>query len=272
MCVQADCVVYAKDRPVRPLVLLVIDGLRRDVAERHLTALFEIVRAGRGGYLPMTSLMPTNSRPSYNTISTGIPCPQNGIVDNHDNRLVSTPSIWTIARAHGLVTAASAFHWWSELYHHAPFRKDQDTLIADGDGGFQFGFFYQRDGEIDPVVFAHALRLWDAHRPDLLLIHPSSVDWTGDYWGAADPAYRVSASALNLLLPALLEGPRRSYWSPPITACPTRAGTAGTRRNCARSSSSPSATDSACTASPMPRPWTSRPPCWHCWSCRCRRR
>jgi predicted AlkP superfamily pyrophosphatase or phosphodiesterase len=188
------------------MVLLVIDGLRRDAAERHLTTLSAIVRAGRGGYLPMTSLMPTNSRPSYNTISTGLPCPQNGIVDNHDNRLVSTPSIWSVARAHGLVTAASAFHWWSELYHHAPFRKDQDTHIVDGEGGFQYGFFYQRDGEIDPVVFAHALRLWDTQRPDLLLIHPCSVDWTGDYWGAADPAYAAAAGALNLQLPGLLEG------------------------------------------------------------------
>lgn len=193
---------------MRPVVLLVIDGLRRDSAERHLTVASDLVAAGRGWYVPMTSLMPTNSRPSYNTISTGMPCPQNGIIDNHDNRLVSTPNIWSIARAHGLVTAASAYHWWSELYNHSPFRADRDTLITDGDGAISHGFFYQRDGEPDPVVFAHALRVWCEHRPDLLLIHPCSVDWAGDYWGAANLAYEASVRAINLLLAPLL----RDLW------------------------------------------------------------
>ena len=46
-------------------------------AQNKLRACFRAdanpVEAGRGGYMPMQSLLPTNSRPSYNTISTGIP-------------------------------------------------------------------------------------------------------------------------------------------------------------------------------------------------------
>lgn len=189
----------------RPVVLLVIDGLRRDRARQFLTTPFGLVARGRGGYLPMTSLMPTNSRPSYNTISTGVPSPENGIANNHDVRLVETPSIWTIARGHGLVTAASAYCWWSELYNHAPFDRERDTFVQHGEGGIQHGFFYPRDGETDAVVFAYALRLWQQHRPDLLLIHPCSVDYAGDYWGADTPVYDECVKAIDRLLPPLFE-------------------------------------------------------------------
>lgn len=189
----------------RPVVLMVIDGLRRDRARRFLSTPFRLVAEGWGGYLPMTSLMPTDSRPSYNTISTGLPSPQNGIVDNHDARLVGTPSIWTIARAHGLSTAASAYYWWSELYNRAPFQREQDILTENGDGAIQHGFFYPRDGESDAVVFAYALRLWQRHHPELLLIHPCSVDYAGDYWGADTLAYDASVKALDLLLGPLFE-------------------------------------------------------------------
>lgn len=184
----------------RPVVLVVIDGLRRDRALRFLTTPARLVEEGRGWYLPMTSLMPTNSRPSYNTISTGLPSPQNGIVNNHDVRLVSTPTIWSLARGAGLGTAASAYYWWSELYNRAPFEKELDTLVENGDGGIRHGFFYRRDGEPDAVVLAHALLLWQRHRPDLLLVHPMSVDYTGDYWGADAPAYDECVKALDLLL------------------------------------------------------------------------
>lgn len=184
----------------RPVVLLVIDGLRRDRALRFLTTPARLADEGQGWYLPMTSLMPTNSRPSYNTISTGLPSPQNGIVDNHDVRLVTTPNIWSLARAAGLCTAASAYYWWSELYNRAPFDKERDTRVQNGDGGIQHAFFYRRDGEPDAVVLAHALLLWQRHHPDVLLVHPMSVDYAGDYWGADALAYDECVRALDTLL------------------------------------------------------------------------
>jgi predicted AlkP superfamily pyrophosphatase or phosphodiesterase len=188
---------------MRPIALLVIDGLRRDSAERFLTTPFQLVAEGRGGYLPMTSLMPTKSRPSYNTISTGVPSPQNGIAANDDVRMVTMPSIWTIARSHGLTTAASAYSWWSELYNGVPFRKEQDAFTTNSEGGIQHGFFSPRDSEPDAVVLAYALQLWKRHHPDLMLIHPCSVDYAGDYWGAKSLAYDETIKLLNLLLEPL---------------------------------------------------------------------
>lgn len=189
----------------RPIVLLVIDGLRRDRARQLLTVPFDLVAAGQGCYIPMTSLMPTKSRPSYNTISTGVPSPQNGTTANDDIRPAAVPSLWTIARGHGYTTAASAYSWWSELFNRSPFDRDRDTLVGHGSGAFTHGFFYDRDGESDAVVFAHALRLWQRYHPDVMLIHPCSIDYAGDHWGAANLAYDECVKALDLLLGPLLQ-------------------------------------------------------------------
>jgi predicted AlkP superfamily pyrophosphatase or phosphodiesterase len=186
-------------------VLIVIDGLRRDTAQEHLTAPSRLIAAGRGLYLPMTSHMPTNSRPSYNTISTGVPSPQNGTIDNDDVRPVTIPSVWTVARSHGLTTAASAYFWWSELFNSLPFREERQIYTEDSDGGIQHGFFYPRASETDATVVAEAEILFNTYRPDLLLIHPSSTDYAGDYWGAGSVAYVENAKVVNVLMAALFE-------------------------------------------------------------------
>lgn len=194
---------------MRPIVLVVIDGLRRDTARRYLTIPFQVVEEGRGFFVPMLSFMPTKSRPSYNTISTGVRSPQNGTAGNDDLRSVTIPSIWSLAREHGLKTAASAYYWWSELFNDVPFSSEDHIFTEDGNGAIQHGFFYPRDCETDATVVAHALDLWQRHRPDLMLIHPCSTDFAGDHWGAASLAYSANARLINMLLEPLFE----TIWS-----------------------------------------------------------
>jgi predicted AlkP superfamily pyrophosphatase or phosphodiesterase len=189
----------------RPLVLIVLDGVRRDTANRSLSSLDRQVAASRGVSLPMTSFPPTSSRPSYATIGTGLPPSVHGISHNSDVRALAQPSIWSIARAHGLTTAASSFSWWSELFNGVPFDRHRDAYTVDQARPIQYGFFTPRDSEADVVVLGEARRLWFEHHPDLMLIHTLSVDYSGDFWGARSLAYKESARVVDLLLAPLLD-------------------------------------------------------------------
>ncbi len=233
---------------------------------RHLMA------EGLGVYLPMTTLMPTVSRPSYNTISTGVPSPHNGTRDNEDRSVATLPSIWSIARGAGLCTAASAYSWWSELFNDTPFDSMRDTHVEHHPRGIQHAFFYERDGEPDAVVIAYARRLWEQWAPELLLVHPMATDFAGDYWGADAPAYDDCVHALDPLLDSFVADVwRRS----PATVMLLTAdhgmdghrGHGWTRLSCARSASTRSGAISLRSRVRRRPHWMSHRRCCLCSSC-----
>ncbi len=136
------------------------------------------------------SELPSMSRPLYECLLTGATPLQSGIIHNKVVRRTNQESIFALARAQGLVTAASAYHWVSELYNRAPFDPVRDRIINDESLDIQHGVFYQWDDYPDEAVFFDAQMLLQRYAPDFLLIHPMNIDDQGHHFGANCAQYR----------------------------------------------------------------------------------
>lgn len=163
-------------RPRRTLVA-VIDGLRFDAA----VTLRSVARLRAAGQCFRTHVgLPTLSRPSYATLSTGLEQDRTGARTNADSRPVTAESIWEVAReAHLRVEGRSELPWWRELF---PRGFDRYDLFGAYDDGFA--------------------RPLDA---DLTLIHPVYIDEAGHQRGAASPQYAASVRRVDVELSRALD-------------------------------------------------------------------
>ncbi len=191
------------DRP--KVVLVVIDGLGFDTAITEMGFLEGQVEAGRARRWRMRSVLPSLSRPCYETLLTGVPPAEHGITSNGVVRPSSMDSIFTIARAHGRRTGAAAYSWFSELANGVPFDPVMDREVTDGPGGIQFGRFYVLDPFPDQELYWQADRLIRRNAPDLMLVHPMGCDHMGHAHGGDSLEYRRAAAhsddALARLIP-----------------------------------------------------------------------
>ena len=64
----------------------------------------------------MRGELPSMSRPMYETSLTGLPSSVHGITHNQVVRPSAFPNVFSLCRQQGLVTAAAAYQWMSELY------------------------------------------------------------------------------------------------------------------------------------------------------------
>ncbi len=163
-------------RPRRTLVA-VIDGLRFDAAETLRSA----ARLRAAGQCFRTHVgLPTLSRPSYVTLSTGLEQDRTGARTNADSRPIAAESIWEVAREARLrVEGRSELAWWREL-----FPRGFDRYVI---------FPYYEDGFARPL---------DA---DLTLIHPVYVDEAAHQHGAASPAYAAAVRRVDQELSRALD-------------------------------------------------------------------
>jgi predicted AlkP superfamily pyrophosphatase or phosphodiesterase len=170
-------------------LFILLDGLRYDTARECLGYMEALVRCGDAQVYKVSSELPSISRPLYETLMTGRPPAEHGIVSNEIVRRSEQPNVFDIARANGLSTAAAAYYWFSELYNGVPFERS-GRFIESGDGGIQHGVFYWRDHYPDDHLFADADGLVRRQRPDFLLLHPMNADDVGHKEGGASSAYR----------------------------------------------------------------------------------
>lgn len=182
------------------VILIVCDALRDDVAARQMGYLEHLVEARLASRFTVIGELPTMSRPMYETIHTGVPSSQHGIVNNQTNRLSRMPNLFSLARAAGKTTAASAYHWFSELYIRAPYDIVNDREVDDESQNIQHGRFYLADGTPDIEVFAAGVLLLRRHQPDYLLIHPAGMDFIGEAYGADSPQYRLNATLQDQIM------------------------------------------------------------------------
>lgn len=181
------------------LIFVLIDGLRLDTA---LTCLgyvqAEAAAAGRA-CVPVRAALPSLSRPLYETLMTGVAPAQSGITSNAIVRRSRNTSIFDRCRDAGLVTAAAAYHWYSELYNQAPFEP-RHRITHDPALAIQHGMFYWRDDYPDDHLFADAEALRTGYDPDFLLLHPMATDNAGHMHGGASREYRAAARRADDLL------------------------------------------------------------------------
>ena len=172
------------------VIFVLLDGLCLQTAQTCMGSLSALLAAERGVLLQVRSELPSLSRPLYECLLTGSTPLQSGIMHNAVVRRSNQQSVFDLASAQGRVTAASAYHWVSELYNHAPFDPVRDRIINDPQAAIAHGVFYQWDDYPDEAVFFDAEMLRQRYQPDLLMIHPMNIDDTGHHYGSDSSQYR----------------------------------------------------------------------------------
>lgn len=166
----------------RRVVLIVVDGLRRDRAEgmasaRRLAEHGQCRISDQGDY--------TVSRPVYSLLSTGVEVDRSGSRNNDLTTPLAAESFWEVARRAGLrVRGSSHLSWWRQLF---PRGFDQYRHLPDQDAN----------------VFASSPE--DDARFDVDLYHPDYVDEAGHAYGASSPEYTAAVARADREISGLLD-------------------------------------------------------------------
>jgi predicted AlkP superfamily pyrophosphatase or phosphodiesterase len=175
------------------VMLVLSDALRYDAAIEGMGYLGHLVEARLASLYKIVGELPSVSRPMYETIHTGLPTSEHGIVANSIVRLSTKPNLFRSVKDAGRVTAAAAYYWFSELYNRAPYDRINDREVDDDTLSIQHGRFYTEDDYPDPELFTAAGMLVRRFSPDYILLHPMGMDYRGEEFGSDSPQYRNQA-------------------------------------------------------------------------------
>lgn len=180
--------------------MILLDALTRESAKKDFGYLQSLVESGEASYVNIKGELPSLSRPCYESILTGTPVGVHHIAANNIARLSPVPSIFSLAHENGLVTAAAAYHWISELYNSTPFNPVADRVTHDEDKNIQHGIFYFDDTYPDSHLFLDAESLRIRFSPDFMLIHPMGIDFTGHMHGSSSCEYEKKCVEMDSIL------------------------------------------------------------------------
>ena len=191
------------------LILVLMDACRFDAITQTAGYLEHMIDYGKGAKYRIRGELPSMSRPMYETLMTGLPVWRHGIVNNDVRRLSRYPNLFSLCREHGLVTAAAAYVWYSELYNNPVFNPLTDRYQLERDEGIQHGIFYFEDQYPDSHLFLDGEFLRQRYNPDFLLMHSMNIDYWGHLEGSDHKRYtcavQQAAEFLSRLLPVWLE-------------------------------------------------------------------
>ncbi|MDR2745046.1 MAG: alkaline phosphatase family protein [Desulfovibrio sp.] len=185
---------------MKRFIFILLDGLGVDAARRCMSCLAALDEAGAARYGELTAVLPPLSRPVYASLISGRTPAANGILHNDSASLRPAATIFHDARRHGLVTAAAAYFWMSELCNRTPFAAERDRFTDDTALPISHGFFYSSEAYPDDELFRDAEWLRRKFSPHLLLVHCMGIDYAGHGRGAASVAYRNAVRAADGLL------------------------------------------------------------------------
>ena len=174
-------------------ILVLSDALRYDIAKDNMGFLGHLVEIEKASLYKIVGELPSMSRPMYETIHTGLPSSEHGIVANSVVRISNKPNIFQAIKNVGKVTAAVAYYWYSELYNRAPYDHIDDRETDDTSFNIQHGRFYTEDEYPDIELFTSAAHLIRKFSPDYLLLHPMGMDYHGETYGSDSKEYRNHA-------------------------------------------------------------------------------
>ena len=194
------------------VVLVLSDALRYDTAVAGMGYLGHLVEINAASLYKVIGELPSMSRPMYETVHTGLPVTEHGVVSNQVVRRSKVPNIFQAARDAGKVTAAVAYSWFSELYNLTPYDMIDHREVDDESLLIQHGRFYFDDAYPDSELFATAGMLIRKFSPDYLLVHPMGMDDLGHKHGADSREYRNHAVHQDMMLSNLIpEWMERGY-------------------------------------------------------------
>ncbi len=200
-------------------ILVLLDACRWDICGENAGYLEHLIDVRQGAKYRVRGELPSLSRPMYETTFTGLPSSIHGITGNGVVRPSRCPNVFSLCREKGLVTAAAAYQWMSELYSRpGSFRAPGDRYQLEGEGDICHGIFYWEDHYPDTHVLADGEFLRERYHPDFLLYHTMNIDYWGHQKGSGSPEYAQAAATvteqLGQLLPVWLE----EGWQVVITA------------------------------------------------------
>ena len=190
-------------------VFILLDGCGDKLAREHMGYLEHMAESQMAARYTVLGQLPSISRPIYETLLTGLPACEHGIVNNMTVRLTLCENIFGLCKQYGLTTAAAAYEWISELYNNAPFSSLTDRFQSRTEAAIQNGIFYFSDDYPDSHTLSDGEYLRKMYDPDFLMIHTMAIDAMGHRFGGggkeqAEAAVIVDA-AISLLLPTWLE-------------------------------------------------------------------
>ncbi len=175
------------------VILILSDGLRYDAAVAGMGFLGHLVETKQASLYEVQGELPSLSRPTYETIHTGLPASEHGIVANSVVRRSIKPNIFELTVQAGKTTAAAAYSWFSELYNRAPYDPIEDREVNNPALAIQHGRFYAQDEYPDIELFQTAAMLRRRFNPNYLLVHPMGMDYAGKLFGSDSAEYRNQA-------------------------------------------------------------------------------
>ena len=182
------------------VIFVILDGLGYDAATQEMGYLEGMVQAGKASKWKVKTALPSNSRPLYETLHTGVTPIEHGVLTNDIIRLSKCDHLFSVCRDNNKSTAAAAYSWMSELYNKAPYDSVEDREQDDESLPIQHGRFYEKDDYPDYELFADAEMLIRRHVPDFMMIHPMGCDYKGHVYGGKSDQYLKQASRADQIL------------------------------------------------------------------------
>jgi predicted AlkP superfamily pyrophosphatase or phosphodiesterase len=184
----------------KKVIMITLDGCRYDTAIQQLGFLNHFVEKKLASRFKVLSETPSNSRPLYEVLLTGVPTYENGIYTNYSVQRSKEKSIFSLAKEAGMTTAAAAYHWVSELYNRAPYSMFEDRIQHDETKNIQHGIFYSEDTYPDSHLFQDAHHLISTYQPDFMYVHSMNIDDEGHKYTGNSIQYRRAVNRIDTIL------------------------------------------------------------------------
>lgn len=181
-------------------ILVLLDGLNQEIAFEQLGYLNHLVEHGQGTRLKGRAETPSNSRPNYEVIHTGVPTFENEITNNYSVKLSKEDNLFSKVKQAGGKTGAAAYYWMSELYNSAPFNPFTDRIQLGSGKLIDSGIFYSEDTYPDSHLFADGHYIIEKEQPNYMLVHSMNVDFAGHTHGSLSKEYRTAANAVDVIM------------------------------------------------------------------------
>jgi len=169
--------------PTPPLtdrvVLVVIDGLRRDTAAAAMPTLQQL--AGRGARYVVRVGEPSLSYPGWTVIGSGAWQSLSGVTTNWFQGPVPVDSVFQEARRAGLRVVGAGTGGWGELFGPGFDRLEVPDVPLERP---------EEVDRLDEAILARGLDLLKDPQARLILIYFAGPDEYGHAFGGASPAYR----------------------------------------------------------------------------------
>lgn len=174
------------ERLAERVILIVVDGLRVDVAE----TMPSLQRLGEeGSALVARTGQPSLSYPGWTTMVSGAPPEISGVTTNWYEGRVRVDTVLASARRSELITALVGTAGWRQLLR----------------GQIDHSFLVRDERQVaDEALGDAALRILDEEDPDLLVVHLPDVDHRGHEAGVGQ-AYREAASGADAVIGRIAE-------------------------------------------------------------------